>query len=434
MIDVWSRCGLKEYRSPKEPGHYVIGRPAPPEWKTRPFAPPRDSSNVITFHNGRCIEMLSFDLRSNNLGGSYDTGSIDEAVLIDFDRHNKDIVPMIRGNTHRYKKGMAYNYHQQMNYVSTMAWLQKGMWVPDMKDRVNPSDPNDIFYIESTTHDNKHVLGDKYLKQLEADLPYWVYQVEIMNRRITKLPNGFYDQLNEDIHLYHDSYHYGHDENGALITTGDRDYRADTPLELSFDFGSKITCCTVHQAHQIGSKLVEHVINSFYRKRDLSTTGVTDSLMTGVVNDVITKYRGHKAQLVIWGDRNGNNMRADSNMTYYQEIQNAFRKEGFNVVLKVKGTDAFHQVKHFTMNQLLSETDPALPIIRFNQNTTKHVIISMQNAPVTADFKKDKSSERQNIDQLNATHLSDCIDNYFHHKYGHLFGRSSSAPTSPIFI
>lgn len=56
--------------------------------------------------------------------------------------------------------------------------------------------------------------------------------------------------------------------------------------------------------------------------------------------------------------------------------------------------DPFHAMKHFVINKLLEEKDPNLPHIRINKMKCKDVIISIQATPVTGDFQKDKSYER----------------------------------------
>lgn len=431
MIDMWTRLGLKEHESSKRPGHYVIGKQPPSNWE-RPYLPPRKYENVISFFNGRCVEMLSFERTNSGLGGSYDDAFYDEAVLLDKTRHDKEIRPMIRGNIYRFSGNPR---HQQQIYTSTQSWLQKGYWVPDMALQVDPDDPLAMFYIESTTYDNIAVLGQQYIKDLERDLPYWTFQVEVMNRRLTRAVTGFYDEFKEDKHLYFDSFYYDNDAlSGMLVTKGDRDYNPEMPLAISFDFGARFTCCTVHQEDRdANGRPIERVINCFYRKRDNSQEQ-SRSLIAQVVEDFVSYYRNHRQMIHIYGDRNGNNMQANATTTYYQEIEKLLRGQGYTCQNMVHGLDAYHSVKHYAINRMLSEADPHLPLIRINQNRCKDLIISIQNAPVLEDYKKDKSSERKDMPQEHATHLSDAFDAYFYGKYAKKFGNSATPAAEPMFI
>ena len=56
----------------------------------------------------------------------------------------------------------------------------------------------------------------------------------------------------------------------------------------------------------------------------------------------------------------------------------------------------------------------------------------MQFAPVTGDFQKDKSSERKEIDQTMATHLSDTFDYVIMRKYGSLIDVGSVSVWSSL--
>jgi hypothetical protein len=78
-----------------------------------------------------------------------------------------------------------------------------------------------------------------------------------------------------------------------------------------------------------------------------------------------------------------------------------------------------HENRYEYINNILKEDDPNLPKIRINQETCKDVIISMHNAEVTLDFKKDKKNEKnRSYNQAHATHFTDTIDYYLTQKHG----------------
>jgi len=399
MEDQWRGMGMQEHV------HYVVGRKPPASWR-QPFQPPRKYENVISTFTGACLEMISMDRKDAQRGGNYDYGIFDEAVLIDKERHDKEISPMIRGNIYRYPET---HLHHSKIYLSSQSWLPRGDWVPEMGNQ------RDTFYMESTVYDNMDVLGKKYIEEQERDTPWLIFQVEFLNKRIKKLPNSFYDYLDEK-HFYYDSYNYSNDDAGMLVTGGDKDYDPEAPLSISFDFGGNITLMTVHQE----KGLEDRQINEFYEKKEYSSS---ESLIDAVVRKFCNEYKGHRNMVLVYGDRNGNNKQANSELTYYEQILRMLRANKFNCELMVRHRlDPFHQLKHFVVNQLLRENDKNLPRIRINQNKCKCTIISLQSTPITADFKKDKSSEKDtSLPQEKATHFSDAFDNYYVVKYQHLF-------------
>lgn len=410
MIEVWAAIGLVE------DVHYVVHK-KPPAHFARAWKPPKDYENTVTFFNGTTIVLISMDRKDIARGGSYDWGMYDEAVLLNQERIAKEIGPMIRGNEHRFGHSPL---HQTSIYASSQAWMPSGNWVPDMKHKVDPNNPNKVFYIESTARDNAAVGGEKYMQRMFEELPKLIYDVEVENVRVDTAPDCFYESLDPARHCYYDSFDYDYTD-ALKLQTRNRDYDRKAPMAISLDFGSTICCMTVHQEH--GRE--DRTINELWKKRDTLAPG-EKPLLTQLLDMFITEYKGHEGIVEIWGDRNGNNKQINSSQTLYQEVQAQLRAAGFLTVQKVyPGTlDQPHLVKHFAINNLLAERDPSMPKVRINQNRCKALLISMQSAASTLEGKKDKRSEdpRKGIPQEYATHLSDCFDNYYAKKYGYLFG------------
>lgn len=409
MIETWAIRGMKEYDPIKKIGHYVIGR-NPPNGFASPFQPVKNYENVITFFNGFTIAMLSFDRPNSNRGGNYDGGVIDEAVLINKERYDKEIKPTIRGNIYKYPD---IHYHHSELLMSSQSWTITGDWFPDLELDAK-ANPEEVFFIEGNAYDNVAVLGQRYIKDLETDLPLLIFQVEVLNLRRKKIPNCFYDELNEEKHCYVNTYGYDYNESGLLVTkTDSTDYNKKLPLEVSFDFNAAFNSCIIGQEVITNTGIEARIINNLF---------VKNKVIKYLVDDVIEKYRGHDNTIMIWGDRNGNNKQADSEFTYYQQIEKQFKEAKFTTKLMVKDRlDPYHALKHTVINKLLAESDIKLPRIRFNKNKCKATILSMQAAPITPDFKKDKRAESNpTLPQEKATHLSDCVDNWIYPKYHHL--------------
>ena len=116
----------------------------------------------------------------------------------------------------------------------------------------------------------------------------------------------------------------------------------------------------------------------------------------------------------LYHDRSGYKSEANSKTTLAEDVENALRSAGWIVINQTPNTNNPEHIQKFRLiNEILSEQNPRLPIVRINENQCPNLIISMENAPLTSDdaFKKDKSSERSStIPQEHATHFSDTLD------------------------
>lgn len=431
VLDMWQRMGFREHTE-KIPGHYTIGKQPPSHW-AKPWQPPQYYQNVLSIYNGTCIEFLSFDRKNLNRGGNFDWLKADEAQLLNKERFDKEIRPSVRGNRFRYNTPR----HHSISFTGSMPWLPSGMWFPDMEEEAKKH-PKEVSFTKATAWDNVKVLGEQYIRRLERTLPYLVCQVELYNERITRLPNGFYDEFDDDRHCYITYYDYSDDEFDVRIT--DKDYVKTLPLEISMDFNAKFTSLVVGQEHQLPSWEFRF-INEFFEKRDINSPVHYDPTMeehrdiiSRTVQKFIDYYKGHQGYVLIHGDRNGNNATANSALTFYQQIEKQLRLAGFNVILMVeRRLDPLHQLKHLVINTLLRGS-ANLPKIKINAERCKYTIISIQASPLTPDFKKDKSSETQEIPQERATHLSDCFDNLLYPKYSHLIETNTDIYQDPYFL
>jgi hypothetical protein len=409
MEKAWYDHGLREYDPKTGFGHYVKGKKPPTDW-IKPHLPPSNYENVVSFLNGYTIQLLSMDRAELARGGNYDFGHIDESALMKEEHVNKILRPMIRGNIHRFPHT---HLHQTFCDYTSVPWLPSGQWVFKTEDLAK-SEPETTFFLESTAYDNATVLGEKYFRDLRNSIDPLEWDVEVMNKRLTKLPNSFYPSFNSEKHGVWKTYTYVHDDKTGLTLSIDSDRNPTLPLELSFDFNAAFTSVIVCQ--EIGNEF--RCLDALWVKQ--SATTVLDAL----VSKFSATYESHERKhVVIYGDRNGNNKQVGSNLTFYETIQQQLTAAGWTSVLMVQGLDPDHRLKHIAINQLLAETNPRLPVLRFNRNKCKFLIISIEQSPINPDWTKNKNSEKSSIDQERATHLSDCFDNIVYRKYGHLFGQ-----------
>lgn len=412
VVSRWEAYDLEE-------GEDFVLFKQPPSHFDRPFRNVKKYDNVISFANGTVIYLISLYAERAARGLSIQWGAGDEMGFIKKSRFTQNIRPAMRGYRQasvlhelesiqdvpfgevkmigsaiywRYLYEECPLYRSFLN-VTSMPYLDEGKWILQTKE-----DPK-YFYIESTPYDNIEVLGEQYIIDLKEEMDDLEFRVEVMNENIEQLPDGFYPNFRDNVH-----------------TTMVDHYDDSLPLDISFDFG-RFNCLTLYQ--EIG-KLAAG-IDSMYIKRDT---------ILELVDKFIEKYKNHKKKdIFIYGDRNGNNSRADSKKTYYQEIVERLTKAGWHAVNMVKGLDPNHADKHLLLSAAMKEDSPNLPKIRFHQIRCKYVIISIKKAPIKDGLKKDKSSERSlKIDQTQATHFSDTFDNWYYAKYRRLYksGRGSA--------
>lgn len=414
MDEALSQCGLYEYDEKTKLGHYVIGKKPPKHFET-PYQKPRKPEYCIYFINGFCVVLGSLDRPDTLRGGNYDGLRVDESALISQEDFNKVLIKMVRGS--KYRKYSKHPLHNSICDFTSMPWTVSGQWVFKTEELAKEF-PNDYFFMEGKTKDNIQVLGADYLKRQKEISSELEYLVECENHRLNRVPNGFYPNFQEDKHTTWKTYDYVTTDSGLLIQ--DAFYNPHERLELSFDFNAAFTSLIVCQEKANEFRILEELFVSDYK--------TIDELIDIFCNTYINH---HKKELWIYGDRNGNNRIANSKLTFYQQIIQRLQQKGWICRKMVTGLDPDHMLKHRFINKMLLENpSDRLPAIRINKNKCKWLIVSIQNAPITLDYKKDKSSERKLTDRRGATDLSDCLDNIVYRKYASSIGLASSGSTT----
>lgn len=410
ILDRLRKYGFKEHISSKDPGHYVVCK-KPPEWWDLPFRKVQSYENVISFFNGHTFHILSFDRPDLARGGSYQVGTLDEALLFDYNVLIKTVLPLLRGNKNKIKSPRAGS----LRIYSSMPWLQKGKWVVNTMRRLAAEQPKKYFFLQGSARDNIEVLGEDYFDTMKGMMDPITYAVEIDNQEINKLPNSFYAYLGEQ-HLYSPDYDYEYsDQEEWKIKPKDID--PELPIEPSFDFNAEFTSCSIWQ--DFGSELRASRI--YWIKYDLIEV---------LVDNVCTAFSNHKNKTAyIYGGKDGHSRRSLTSIyTLFQLIVNRFEFNGWLafVMVDTSQVDGEFQLRHTIVNNVLRGDDPSLPQITINEEHAKLLYQSMSQAPVKDDFKKNKSSEKdKDLAQEYATHLSDTFDNYIIPKCSNKVTRSA---------
>lgn len=399
---IWNRLGLKEYQSPDDPGHYVVGRKPPPGWH-KPWAPPRKYTNVISFYNGFCIEMLSLDRKDLARGGSYDGGSVDEAGLLNREAISQVIFPSNRGS-HFSLRGNPE--HKKISFYTSMPWKSRGQWVLDYKEKAREQ-PDLYYWIESTALDNLEVLGQDYIDQQRNELTDLEFRVEIMNEQIIRAENPFYPSLDDEIHLYDPGYNYDQSQKGIMVRGVRSRINPQKPIHISVDLSGWFNCMAIFQSRG----MEENLDNALFVKPPL---GIQD-----LVDKFCDQYTTHIVKHVhVWGEPRGHDLNPDGG-TYYKKIQERFEHNGWTVTIEAHaGRTTHHEQRKILLDDILGEQIPGLPKLRINEPQAKWVAMAMLTTQTTSDGKKDKSKEKDRLfPQEKAPHITDCVDYYFAQRY-----------------
>lgn len=399
--------------------HYVFGHRPPVNFK-KPITPVKKHEYVYTFFNGTQIELLSLEKPDKARGGSYQGGEIDEGLLIKQEHFSKVLYLSLRGERVKFKDHPLY---RNINIYTSIPWKSSGLWILDYEKQAKVN-PNEVYYQESTSWDNIHVLGEETLKSWERNLPYLEYQVEVMNRRITKAEHAFYHKLDDEKHIILGNFIYDHNGD-RMYVKGRNDINSLELIDISIDFSGWFNCLTAYQKE----KNVEKLFDFMYVKGD-------DVSLKNLIYKFSDKYSTHSNKFVrVWGEPRGHDRQADG-PTLYERVTEYFRDKGWQCQICVKpGRTHTHIMRSEFMNEILSESNPRLPAFRCVEDTTKDVYIAMKTTEMKSDGIKNKDNEKdRNFPQERATHGPDTVDYYFMQKYyDKIYGNALSIPGTVIF-
>jgi len=404
--------------------HYVVGK-RPPAHFTLPFQPPRKYENVLTCWNGYTIECLSLDRADLARGGSYCGGDVDEAALVSREHYTKVLLPSVRGFRHKFTSDLYGN----VNLYTSIPWKPSGYWILEGEEKAQ-AQPDKNFWLEANAWDNVAVLGEEYIRDLEAELPYLEFLVEVMNKRIRKSESAFYHRFDPDRHTYTVKYLYDTGERG-IITNGvaDPHYKPDALLDITFDFSGWFNCATVWQEGMADKRKAEYCLHQFFVKQDEGKVGE-------LVDRICQHYAGHRWKLArLWGEPRGHDRKPDTVDTIYQILVKRFAQNGWKAEVRTPvGQVRKHKERNYLMNEVLAEEAGTMPLLRFNDQTCKDVIIAMQVTSIREDFGKDKRKESDRLyPQEHAPHFTDGVDYLIEQKHGWRVKSSTNRPALSAF-
>lgn len=403
--------------------HFFVGKKPPASWDwPEPYEPPLSYKNFIIFYNGFGIQLLSQDRPGDGRGLNTDAVIGDEAAMLNYDQLNYDVLATNRGNKKRiaYYPDGTWKYfkdcplHHSVMLVTSTPLTANGRYIFRFEEE-SILNPDKVCYIKADAYSNKENLGKEWFDLMKSTMPDFMYDAEVLNKRVSQIDDGFYPSLDEDYHCYN-KFNYDYFENlggqDKIDCRGDKDLNFDDPLILGLDWGKNINCLVVAQKFPAELRFLKNFFVKFPK--------IIDDL---IVEEFLPYYQHHRNKTIyLWYDNSGNNHVANSRLTYAQHVRKILQENGWVVILMtVGGTNPLHMDKYMLWIKMLNP-ESVHDKISFNKTNCPELWISMTNAPakqgMNEAIKKDKKSERSKATkQEHATHFSDAADTILYGLY-----------------
>lgn len=484
LYRAWERMGY--YRNV----HYWTGQ-LPPRELNIPlpyYAPDKEAvKHAIFWYTGAYMSIISQDRPGSANGKTLDAIYGDEAKLINKIKYDLEIAKASRGNVREFadyaghggtlfltdmpttpeskwilqndayndlwikKNGKKYKMSELITLISHMQLQVNNMKYacygePDrfkrrILNRKIKSDEKILNYLrqetamygEASSLENAHFIGIKKLKMWKRDDLDVDFRTQVLNERLYVTENGFYPDLDMDIHTY-DKYEYTNiDGAGGLwlpegVRKGcqnDGDIVSTQALDIGMDAGSKINCLVVGQEH-----IDEYrILKGMYVK--------TPQRIYALLENFCDYYEGHgKKEVNFFFDHTFTGTDATRVFSYADEVVRVLRSRGWKVNPVNIGLTSGYESRYRMWGQILSEGADRVKPVRFNRDNCRQLLISMQCAGVlqgSRGIEKDKRPEKKsNVPQEEATHFTDAVDTLYIGRFQHQIGYAMPT-TSAIF-
>ena len=115
--------------------NYVIGK-RPPSYFRDSYESLNKFDNIISFSNGTRFAMISQSESGSGRGANTDYEILDEALLIDREQYNNEVVPTNRGNNEFFgsKSADPVTQHHGYAYFTSMPTSKSGRWILELAD------------------------------------------------------------------------------------------------------------------------------------------------------------------------------------------------------------------------------------------------------------------------------------------------------------
>lgn len=488
------QLGYKKDEGKENPGNYVIGR-KPPSRFMNPLENLMKFENIISCSNGSAILLLSQDRAGSSRGPNVEYEILDEAITINKKQYDEETSPTNRGNEYLWGKQSStpIPWHHGFHYVSSMPYTNEQKWLLEfgryyeesgirifdiwnrivkiqlqiiqaalindkkefkslwnetirIKRQINPFvSKNGTLFTLANAFDNIDNVGFSYILREYEKQTFLTFLIEIMNMILDKVEDCYY-HIDDQKHVYYNSTNdsfirdfaentnWNFDKLGTPDSRFDLDCDPQAPIEISFDWGTAISLMSIGQEKNWDFVTKEkghtdNFINEFFVKPDESPTVMID----GLIDKFTHYYRYHINKIVLfYHDRYGDNKLPNSSKSFNEQAVERLQKNGWSISHKLhKGQEPPHHDKYLLWGNILKESNPRFPKVRFNGNKCRYTLISMNNTQViekAGKFEKNKSSEKKESGILpeEATHFGDAVDKRIWTKYNKKLKTSST--------
>ena len=438
--------------------NFVIGK-KPPTWYQDSYEQLAKFDNVISFSNGSRFVLISQSEKGSGRGANTDFEIVDEALTINKEQYDYEVVPTNRGNREFFGH---VPFHHGFKYSTSMPSTKQGRWVleyaqyyeneagiplfdiwnrivklqMELLDLECPKQFSELWnevqrvrkqiipfvskegvlFTLSNAFDNIKQLGLSYLKENRKKMPSLIFLCEMMNFLFDKVEDCFYS-INESKQLYYSGFddkkiletavesNYNLEILSKQFSAYDKDCNPALPLEIVFDWGSSISVMSVSQERNYDfsagitdKKTYQTFINEFFVKPDENK----NLLIKELCNLFMDYYKTHTNKtLHFYRDRYGDNRNPNVlySKSYNEQAAEYLKKAGWKIKEFVhRGMEPPQSDKYNLWGNILNEDDDKYPRVRFNALKCKYTLISMNNAKVKdvdGKLTKDKSSERK---------------------------------------
>lgn len=413
--------------------HFFIGRKAPKTANfAKPYIEPSSWDHVIHWYNGRIQHILSQDVKFSANSLTLDDLMVDEGRSINPEKFFDEVVPAVSGMIGHFNN---CPYHKGLTIVSDMPHSKNGSWLlkrEELMDRevidtikatlieINKLQKSNIYnrdrfireqrnelnflrkhahvYREFDAIDNLELLGEAYIKKMKRDLPPLIFQISILNKKITRLVNGFYSNLDPNIH-YYDAFDNSYLDNqrtyhGSIdlkkIKSShyfqDSDIQKDVPLAIACDYNANINWIATGQPYD--NKEMRTLKSMFVKN---------ERKLRELINDWADYYEYHPSKTVIYyyNETALQGAYATDTETFADIVKHELRKRKWSVTDMYIGKPMKHNLKHQYINDALTGRKYLFPM--FNRSNNEYLIPAMENTGVKIGrngFEKDKSGEK----------------------------------------
>lgn len=402
LEESWAAFGWERDRD------YKMWKEPPKSWE-RPHSGPESWKNCIAHRSGGYYQLLSDNRRDSRRGGSFDGGDIDEFAWCKESFLGDVILPSMRGNIEHFHDNPLW---QVIRAYTSMPRDAEGQhvfeWEQKFKDEVlikGEGNTTDFLWLEGNAFDNIDIWGEQGIERLRKSMKHLKYQIEVLNERIRKAEKGFYPRFSEERHVSIFPRESLVNRLTGEIFKGHKWLKRDEPVDLTWDFSGWFVCCLAEQYFE--KENVDRTFKEFGREGE--------DMLKPVVEDACKwlDKQGQRLKVVhIYGEPRGHDRRADGK-SLYTKLKAYFSDLDWTAEVMVEeGSQSDeHALRYEDMNEMLAETNDALPRAEIDEDGCPYLITCLQTTEVKHDFKKNKAKERdREFNQFLAPHLTDAWD------------------------